>query len=105
MKSKLMLGLLLSLVTVMLLASSAMAAKLLCVSQEELKGGETVSSCLARGEQFGIMDEHGVVHILTPSELELTKKLNPKIFEQPAFSIKYRQSAPNIPPLPVSPYQ
>lgn len=46
MRSKLMLGLLLSLVAGMLLAAGAMAGKLLCISQEELKGGETVGSCL-----------------------------------------------------------
>ena len=94
MRAKLFLGLLLLLVAGLLLASSALAGKLLCVYQHELKGGETVGSCLARGEQFGIMDDRGVVHILTPQELELTRTLNPKIFEQPAFGIKYRHLAP-----------
>jgi len=85
------------------LAAGARAAKLICVSDENLKGDQTVGSCLAKGEKFAIMDEKGVVRILTPQELEITKRLNPKILEQPAFGVKLHHKAPDIPPLPVPP--
>jgi hypothetical protein len=91
---------------VTILASAALAQeKLLCVSNETLKGQETVSSCLAKGEKFAYVNQYGIVHILTPQEVALTKAFNPKILETRAFSIKYRKEAPKLPPLPVSPEQ
>ncbi len=77
--------------------------KLLCVSNQQLKGEETVSSCLAKGDRFAVVDQYGIVHVLTPEEVELTRAFNPKIFETRAFGIKYYKQAPTIPPLPVSP--
>jgi hypothetical protein len=79
--------------------------KLLCVSQQALKGEETVGSCLAKGERFAVVDQYGLVRILTPEEVELTKAFNPKVFETRAFGVKYFREAPAIPPLPVSPEQ
>ena len=108
MRSKVLVGLIVALVAVGLVAGFAMAqakggAKLLCVSKKELKGEETVASCLAKGERFAIVDQYGIVHILTPEEVELTKAFNPKAFETRAFGMKYQKLAPTITPLPVSP--
>lgn len=105
MRSKLVVGVILALVAVMFIASGAMAQKLLCVTKKELKGEETVASCLAKGERFAIVDQFGIVRILTPEEVELTKAFNPKAFEMRAFGIKYEKLAPTIPKLPVSPEQ
>jgi hypothetical protein len=95
--------LLLAVITVVFAFSGAFAAKLLCVSNQDLKGETTVGKCLDRGMEFAIMDAQGFVRILTPREVELTKKLNPKAFETKAFGVKYYHLAPEIPPLPVSP--
>jgi hypothetical protein len=108
MRSKLVVGLVLALVAVMFIVPTAMAqqkagAKLLCVSKKELKGEETVASCLAKGERFAIVDPYGLVRILTPEEVELTKAFNPKAFETRAFGMKYEKMAVPLAPLPVSP--
>jgi hypothetical protein len=100
MKARLMLGLIVSLATVMLLATGAMADKMLCISKEELKGEETVGSCLAKGEKFAVMDDKGVVRIMSPQEIELMKQTNPLILEMKAYGMKYRHLAPDIPKLP-----
>lgn len=100
MRSKLMLVLVLT-VAAGLVASPALAGKLLCVSKKELKGETSVAQCLAQGERFAVVDDHGIVHILTPEEVELTKAFNPKVFETRAFGIKYQKLAEPLPPLPV----
>jgi hypothetical protein len=110
MRSKKVVGLILALVAVCFLSTAVLAqkaggAKLLCVSKTELKGEETVASCLAKGERFAVMDPYGIVRILTPEEVELTKAFNPKAFETRAFGMKYQKLAPQITPLPVSPEQ
>jgi hypothetical protein len=69
MRSKvLVVGLMVALVAVFCFSTVAMAqqkaaggAKLLCVSKQELKGEETVASCLAKGERFAVMDPYGIV--------------------------------------------
>ena len=86
-----------------LVASPALAGKLLCVSKKELKGEDTVASCLAKGERFAIVDDYGLVRILSPEEVELTKAFNPKAFETRAFGMKFMKEAPALPKLPVSP--
>jgi hypothetical protein len=93
------------LASILLAAAAAQAQKLLCVSSTELRGQETVASCLAKGERFAVVDPYGLVKILTPEEVELTQAFNPKVFETRAFGIKYFKEAPAIPPLPVSPEQ
>ncbi|RJR45217.1 MAG: succinylglutamate desuccinylase [Deltaproteobacteria bacterium] len=108
MRSKVVVGLIVALVAVGLVAGFAMAqaksgAKLLCVSKTTLKGEETVASCLAKGERFAIVDQFGLVRILSPEEIELTKAFNPKAFETRAFGMKYQKLAPVIQPMPVSP--
>ena len=109
--SKLMVGLMVALVAVFLVSIAAVGqqgvrgAKLLCVSNQELKGQETVASCLAKGERFAVVDSYGLVRILTPEEVELTKAFNPKAFEIRAFGIHYERLAPTIPQLPWPPPQ
>jgi hypothetical protein len=95
---------LMALILVLSLVTVASAQKLLCVSQQELKGQETVNSCLAKGERFAVVDQFGLVRILSPEEVALTKVLNPKVFQTGAFGMRYIQLAPPLPPLPVPPY-
>jgi hypothetical protein len=96
--------LLMALLAVAFSASAALAVeKLLCVSNQHLKGEETVSSCLAKGDKFAVVDQYGLVHVLTPEEVELTKAFNPKIFQSRAYGVKYFREAPKLPPLPVNP--
>ena len=99
MRSKVVVGLLMVLVAVFFVSSVATAqgAKLLCVSKKELKGEDTVASCLAKGERFAVIDPYGMVRILSPEEVELTKAFNPKAFETRAFGMKYQKEAPVIP--------
>ena len=87
-----------------LVTTSASAAVLLCVSENNLKGQQTVASCVAKGDRFAVVDQYGLVRILTPEEIALTKALNPKVFQTRAFSMKYIQLAPPLPPLPVPSY-
>ncbi len=104
MKLKMILSLILA--SLFLLASLGLAQeKLLCVSTQTLKGEETVSSCLAKGERFAVIDQYGLVKVLTPEEVGLTRAFNPKLFDTRAFGVKYFKEAPAIPPLPVSPEQ
>jgi len=106
MRSKLVVGLMVALVAVFFISTAAVAAggeKLLCVSKQDLKGQETVASCLAKGERFAVVDPYGLVRILTPEEVELTKAFNPKAFEIRAFGIHYEKLAPVIAPLPGPP--
>ncbi|MGA7579343.1 MAG: succinylglutamate desuccinylase [Desulfobaccales bacterium] len=106
MRSKLLVGLMVALVAVFFISTAAVAAggaKLLCVSKQDLKGQETVASCLAKGERFAVVDQYGIVHILTPEEVELTKAFNPKAFETRAFGFHYQKLAPTLAPLPGPP--
>jgi hypothetical protein len=104
MKSKLITVLLVVVAVGFLVAAAAPPqVKLLCVSKTELRGQETVASCLAKGERFAVVDPYGLVRILTPEEVELSKAFNPKVFETRAFGVKYYKEAPALPPLPVSP--
>jgi len=102
MRSKVVVGLLMVVVAVFFLSSIATAqgAKLLCVSKKELKGEDTVASCLAKGERFAVIDPYGLVRILSPEEVELTKAFNPKAFQTRAFGMKYMKEAPAVAPMP-----
>ena len=99
MRSKMVVGLLMVVVAVFFVSSVATAqgAKLLCVSKKEMKGEDTVASCLAKGERFAVIDPYGMVRILSPEEIELTKAFNPKAFQTRAFGMKYQKEAPTIP--------
>lgn len=81
---------------VAILASQAPAAKLLCITKEDLAGEETVASCLARGEEFAIVDDYGIVRILSKREVELTRAFNPDILNQRAFGMKMYRKAPEM---------
>jgi hypothetical protein len=87
-----------------LLTTSASAQKLLCISKQNLKGQQTVASCVAKGDRFAVVDQFGLVRILTPEEIALTKALNPKVFQTRAFSMKYIRLAPPLPPMPIPTY-
>jgi hypothetical protein len=107
MRSKLVVGLVVAIVAVFFLTTAVIAAggaKLLCVSKKDLKGQQTVASCLAKGERFAVVDQYGLVRILTPEEVELTKAFNPKAFETRAFGMKYIKLAPPLHELPVPSY-
>jgi len=94
MKVKMMLILVLA--AILLTVSLAQAEKLLCISTQGLKGEKTVSSCLATGERFAIVDQYGLAKILSPEEVELTRPFNPKLFESKAFGVKYYKLAGEI---------
>lgn len=84
----------------LLVVSSVWADKLVCISNEKLKGQTTVNNCLAKGEKFAIVNQYGEVHIITPEEAKVMKKLNPKLFEEKAYGIIYLKEAPEMPKLP-----
>jgi hypothetical protein len=88
------------LAAILLAASSALADKLVCISNEKLRGEETISNCVLRGEKFAIVDEQGAVRILSREEFELMKKLNPKLMEMKAYGIIYLKEAPEMKKLP-----
>jgi hypothetical protein len=84
----------------LLIASSALADKLVCISKEKLKGEMTINNCLQKGEKFAIVDQYGGVRIITPEEAQAMKKLNPKLFEEKAYGIIYLKEAPEMKKLP-----
>ena len=89
-----------TLALVLALTSMAAADKMLCITQQEFKGEMTVGQCVAQGEQFAIMDDKGVVRILSAKEIEFMRQTNPQIFEIKAFGMKHREAAPEIPKRP-----
>jgi hypothetical protein len=101
MRSKLIMMVVVAVCAVLLLASVAMAQKLLCVSAPEMKGQKNIAACSAAVDTFAYMDKHGLVRILSKEELELSLAFNPKIGSLPAFSVKYGGQAANIPAMPV----
>lgn len=100
---KLKMMLILMLASLLLAAPVAQAEKLLCVTKQNLQGQETVNSCLAKGERFAVVDDYGLVWLLTPEEVDLSRMFNSKAFESRAFSVQYYKEAPKIPPLPGPP--
>jgi hypothetical protein len=84
----------------LLVASSAWADKLVCISNENLKGEMTVNNCLLRGEKFAVVDQYGGVRIISQDEAAVMKKLNPKLFEEKAYGIIYLKEAPEMKKLP-----
>jgi hypothetical protein len=102
---KIKLVVMLALAALLLVVSGAQAQKLLCVTQQDLKGETSVNQCLAKGEKFAVVDQFGLVRILSPEEVELSRAYNPRAFDTRAFGMKYQKEAPFVPPLPVSPEQ
>ena len=101
MRKKIICGLM-ALLVCLCVASSARADKLVCISDEKLKGEMTVNNCLLKGEKFAIVDQYGGVRMISPEEAAVMKKLNPKLFEEKAYGIIYLKEAPemkNLPPL------
>jgi hypothetical protein len=88
----------------LLLVTTASAQKLLCISQQNLKGQQTVNSCLAKGDRFAVVDQFGLVRILSPEEIALSKALNPKAFQARAYGVRYIRLAPPLPKMPVPTY-
>jgi hypothetical protein len=93
-------GGLMALTMCLLVASSAWADKLVCISNEKLKGEMTVNNCLLKGEKFAIVDQYGGVRMISPEEAAVMKKLNPKLFEEKAYGIIYLKEAPELKKLP-----
>jgi hypothetical protein len=97
---KIIIGGLMALSVWLLVASSAWADKLVCISKEDLRGEMTVNNCLLKGEKFAIVDHYGGVRIISPEEAAVMKKLNPKLFEEKAYGIIYLKEAPELKKLP-----
>jgi len=95
----------LALAACLALASTALADKLVCVSNENLRGEMTVNDCLQRGDKFGIVDQYGAVHMVGPEEARVMKKLNPELFQEKAYGIMYLKEAPEMKKLPTNVYQ
>jgi hypothetical protein len=96
MRSKLMVALVVAL-AVGLLAGTASADKLLCISDKNLKGEVTVGQCLARGDKFAVVDKAGVPQVLDGESLEVFKALNPGALNMKAFGVSNIKIAPEIP--------
>ena len=99
MRIKIICGLM-ALAVCLLVASIAFADKLVCISNENLRGEMTVNNCLLKGEKFAIVDQYGGVRIISPEEAAAMKRLNPKLFEEKAYGIIYLKEAPELKKLP-----
>jgi hypothetical protein len=99
MRRKIICGLM-ALTVCLLVAGNAWADKLVCISNENLKGEMTVNNCLIKGEKFAIVDQYGGVRLISPEEAAVMKKLNPKLFEEKAYGIVYLKEAPEMKKLP-----
>ena len=99
MRIKIICGLM-ALTLCLLVAASAFADKLVCISNENLRGEMTVNNCLLKGEKFAIVDQYGGVRMISPEEAAVMKKLNPKLFEEKAYGIIYLKEAPELKKLP-----
>jgi hypothetical protein len=58
-----------------------------------------VTSYIAKGEEFAVVDDNGLVRLPSPREIALCKIFNPQVLPQRAFGLKYRELAPEINPL------
>ena len=96
MRSKLVTVLVMAL-AVGLLAGTAFADKLICISDKNLKGEVTVGQCLAKGDKFAVVDKAGVPQILDGEALAVFKALNPGALEMKAFGLGNVKLAPEIP--------
>lgn len=96
MRSKLVVVIVLAL-AIGFLASTAFADKLLCISDQNLKGEMTVGECLAKGHKFAVVDRSGVPQILNPEAVEVFKATNPGALNMKAFGLGNIKDAPEIP--------
>jgi hypothetical protein len=95
MRSKLMLVVFL-VVACGIVAAPAFADKLICISNKGLKGDTTVGDCIARGDQFAIIDKAGVPQILKKEEIDILKKTNPGAMNLKAYGLDYMKEAPEM---------
>jgi hypothetical protein len=96
MRSKLMVVLVLAL-AVGLVANAAFADKLICITNKSLKGDTTtVGECMAKGDQFAVVDKMGVPHILTKEEADVLQKTNPGSMNLKAYGLDYMKEAPEM---------
>ena len=96
MRSKLVVALVLAL-AVGFLTAPAFAAKLICISNKNLRGETTVGECLARGDKFAVIDQIWCTQILNQEDVEVFKALNPGAMNMKAFGVGYIKEAPEIP--------
>jgi hypothetical protein len=93
MRSKLTMALVLA-VAIGLLAGTAFADKLICITAPGMGGETTVGQCLAKGEKFAVVDKTGIPRELNDTEVQLLKKTNPKVLDMKAFGIERIKEAP-----------
>jgi hypothetical protein len=97
MRSKLTMVLVLA-VAIGLLASTAFADKLICITSPGMGGETTVGQCLAKGDKFAVVDKTGIPRELNDTELQLLKKTNPNVLNMKAYGIERIKEAPEIAP-------
>ena len=95
MRFKLTMALVLA-VAVGLLAGTAFADKLICITSPGMGGETTVGQCLAKGEKFAVVDKTGIPRELSDNEVNLLKKTNPGVLDMKAFGIERMKDAPTI---------
>ncbi len=95
MRSKLTMVLVLA-VAFGLLAGTAFADKLICITAPGLGGETTVGQCLAKGEKFAVVDQTGIPRELSDSEVQLLKKTNPNVLNMKAYGVERMKEAPKI---------
>jgi hypothetical protein len=79
-----------------LLAGTAFADKLICITAPGMGGETTVGQCLAKGEKFAVVDNTGIPRELSETEVQLLKKTNPNVLNMKAFGIERAKEAPEI---------
>ena len=79
------------------LASPTWAKKLIVLSDKTHQGEVTNEQCLSAGDKLAVVDSGGTPRVLTPLELEVIKRENPKILQMPAYSMPHMQQAPELP--------
>jgi hypothetical protein len=79
-----------------LLAGTAFADKLICITAPGMGGETTVGQCLAKGEKFAVVDKTGIPRELSDNEVELLKKTNPNVLNMKAFGVERMKEAPEI---------
>jgi hypothetical protein len=99
MRFKLTMALVLA-VAVGLLAGTAFADKLICITSPGMGGETTVGQCLAKGDKFAVVDKTGIPRELSDTEVQLMKKTNPGALNLKAYGIERMKEAPELPVAP-----
>jgi hypothetical protein len=95
MQSKLLIAMI-SVLALGFVVSPAWAEKLIIISNHTLQGEVTNEQCLEKGDQFAVIKGKSM-RVLSPLEVEVLKRENPKVFQMPAYSMPYMEQAPEIP--------